>query len=43
MGHPITQEDLDLISAINFNNCFKFYKKFFFFIFSGYLLYNLIT
>ena len=28
MGHPITQEDLDFIASINFNNCVKFYKNF---------------
>ena len=26
MGRPLTQEDLDMISSVNMNNIFLFYK-----------------
>ena len=42
MGHPITQEDLDLIETINFNNCIIYYKKIFYFMLIGYFVYNSI-
>lgn len=42
MGHPITQEDLDLISSINLNNCLNFYKNCFFYILVFVILYYLI-
>lgn len=39
MGHPITQEDLDLISTININNCLKFLKNCFFYILIPFIFY----